>query len=64
MLLASVNGINGLHLARLGLLRSRGVVSGERTPEATRGSWLLCDNDPWQKSMPRLLFVSISSVKT
>lgn len=54
-----------LHLARLRLLFSRVVlVSGERTCKATKGSWLFCDGDPWQKSMSRLLLMYISGIKT
>lgn len=66
MLLAGINAINSLRLAKLRLLFSKVVVPGERTRRAARGSWLFCDDDPGNDtgSMSRLLFVHISSIKT
>lgn len=52
MLSASINVTNGLHLARLRLLYSTVVVSGECTCKVTRGSWWLCDDDPGKGQCP------------
>lgn len=64
MLLASISAVNGLHLARLGLLFGKVVVSGEHTPRATRGSWLFRGDDPGKDQCPGCSFYTVSSVKT
>lgn len=40
------------------------VVADKRVLKAARGSWLVCDRDPGQKSVPRLLFVCVSAIRT
>lgn len=43
---------------------SQVVVADKCVLKAARGSWLVCGRDPWQKSVPKLLFVCISAIKT
>lgn len=43
---------------------SQVVVADKCVLKAARGSWLVCGRDPWQKSVPRLLFVCVSAIKT
>lgn len=40
------------------------VVADKRVLKAARGSGLVCDRDPGQKSVPRLLFVCVSAIRT